>query len=331
MPTEAEGGQAVDLLLAALKTGADIFDALSDIGPLHPKNDTFPGEVFIRLAADALEEGGIGRERPISGEDLVGRYLPECEFRGRDNAKIRYAMMAAAATAGGVQGDLLEEVAYWATDDFWSYAALAAVAWIRAVADQRAITLGALCDRLRAPRRYGPNSPLAAVLVIHATNKLRDRLKTAPPHRHETSTTALGDWYATALFWRPQVALFVNETTLLPVLVPLAPSATLVERFAPALAEVLAVQGATRDFIEAETGEMGDWRLAKTANRSVVGIMTEFTYLAEAYLANRGESNLRELSLRLSETPCGPLSKRHHSPDRELAALLSQRQTPWPT
>ena len=130
------------------------------------------------------------------------------------------------------------------------------------------------------------------MLVIHATKKLRDRLKTAPPHRHEASTTALGDWYATALFWRPQVALFVNETTLLPVLVPLAPSATLVVRFAPALAEVLAAQGATPDFIEAETGEMGDWRLAKTANRSVVGIMTEFTYLAEAHSAHRGESNL---------------------------------------
>ena len=59
--------------------------------------------------------------------------------------------------------------------------------------------------------------------------------------------------------------------------------------------------------------------------------MTEFTYLAEAYSADRGESNLLELSLRLSETPCGPLYKRHHSPDRELAALLSEGQTPWPT
>jgi hypothetical protein len=169
------------------------------------------------------------------------------------------------------------------------------------------------------------------VLVIHATKKLRDRLKTAPPHGVEASTTALGDWYGTVLFWRPQVALFVNETTLLPVLVPLAQSATLVKRFAPALAEVLAAHGAAQDFIEAEMGEMGDWRLAKTANRSVVGIMTEFTYLAEAHADDRGEPNLLELSLRLSETPCGPLYKRHGSPDCELAAYLSERQTPWPT
>jgi hypothetical protein len=170
-----------------------------------------------------------------------------------------------------------------------------------------------------------PGRPVA-VLVIHATKKLRDRLKSAPLHRDETSTTILGDWYATALFWRPQVALFVDETTLLPVLVPLAPSGTLVERFTPALAQILTVRGAALDFTEAETAEMADWRLAKTANRSVVGIMNEFTYLAEVYASDQREPNLLELALRLSKTPCGPLYQRHHSPDRELAALLSQRQ-----
>ncbi len=34
----------------------------------------------------------------------------------------------------------------------------------------------------------------------------------------EQSTTLMGQWYATAMFWKPQVALFVNEPTLLPVL-----------------------------------------------------------------------------------------------------------------
>jgi hypothetical protein len=38
---------------------------------------------------------------------------------------------------------------------------------------------------------------------------------------------ALCRWYATALAWRPkQLALFVHDTTLLPVLIPLAPAAT---------------------------------------------------------------------------------------------------------
>jgi hypothetical protein len=57
--------------------------------------------------------------------------------------------MAAAAVNGGVELDLLEEVAYWATDDFWSYAGFATVAWTRAVADQRGMALPELCSRLR--------------------------------------------------------------------------------------------------------------------------------------------------------------------------------------
>ncbi len=70
---------------------------------------------------------------------------------------------------------------------------------------------------------------------------------------------------------------------------------------------------------------MGDWRLAKTSNRSVVGIMNEFSNLAEAH-ARGGESpSLLELSFDLSKTPCGPLYESHVSPDRELAALLAER------
>jgi hypothetical protein len=89
----------------------------------------------------------------MSAEGLCERYLPECRFRGRDNRKMRYALMAAAATHGGVEVDLLDEVAFWESDDFWRYAALAAIAWIRAVSDQRDLPVRDLCQRLR-DRRY---------------------------------------------------------------------------------------------------------------------------------------------------------------------------------
>ena len=39
------------------------------------------------------------------------------------------------------------------------------------------------------------------------------------------SSTVLGDWYTNVLFWRPQVALFVDASSFVPVLMPLAPSA----------------------------------------------------------------------------------------------------------
>lgn len=165
------------------------------------------------------------------------------------------------------------------------------------------------------------------MVVVHGTKKLRDRLGSIVVHQSEVSTTALGSWYGTVLFWRPQVAMFVNEATLLPVVVPLAPAANLMVRFGPALAAVLAAHGATSDFIQSETAEMRDVRLAKTANRSVIGIMNEFSYLAEVY--TRAEPlNLEELSVRLAATPCGPLYRRHGSPDRELAAVLSVKTSP---
>jgi hypothetical protein len=162
------------------------------------------------------------------------------------------------------------------------------------------------------------------VLVVHATKKLRARLGIMPAHTSETSTTQLGDWYATAMFWRPQIALFVNEVTLVPVLVPLAPAATLGPRFATALADVLAVHGASSEFVAAEMEEMDQFCLAKTSNRSVIGIMNEFAFLAEVHRSDKPEPDFLDLSLRLAETPCGPLYKRHGSPDRELAALLAQ-------
>jgi hypothetical protein len=58
------------------------------------------------------------------------------------------------------------------------------------------------------------------VLIVRATKKLLDRIGPPTLRDGEQSTTVLGQWYATALPWRPQVALLVNEPTLLPVLSP---------------------------------------------------------------------------------------------------------------
>jgi hypothetical protein len=143
--------------LGAVETDGDIHGALDQVRLLHPKDNTFPGEVFMRLAAEALGLGGVSAERPLSSEGLVERYLPECGFRGKDASKLRYALLAAAATHGGVEVELLDEVAYWGTDDFWSYAGLGAVAWARAVADERGLPLAELCQQLRA-QHTGPLS-----------------------------------------------------------------------------------------------------------------------------------------------------------------------------
>ncbi len=59
----------------------------------------------------------------------------------------------------------------------------------------------------------------------------------------------------------------------------------------------------SRRFIDAELAQMTARRLTTTSNRSVVGIMTECTRLADTYRAYGAEPNLTELALRHAETP----------------------------
>jgi hypothetical protein len=162
------------------------------------------------------------------------------------------------------------------------------------------------------------------VFVVHGTRRFLDRVRQLTASRDDRSTTVLGSWYATVLFCKPQVALFVSETTLLPVLVALAPAASVIERFSTSLEDVLGQHGLSRAFIEAEVAQMTEHRLATTRNRSVVGVMNEFARLGAAYRHPTGVLDVGALSVRLSETPCGPLYSRHVSPDREVAALAAQ-------
>lgn len=69
---------------------------------------------------------------------------------------------------------------------------------------------------------------------------------------------------------------------------------------------------------------MTQHRLAKTANRSVVGIMNEFTHLASYARPPAGPPDLIDLSCWLAQTPCSPLYGRHGSPDRELRAVVAE-------
>lgn len=132
----------------------------------------------------------------------------------------------------------------------------------------------------------------------------------------------LGRWYATAWMWRPQLALFVHDTTLLPVLMPLAPAATVLHRFPDRLAEILELHHVARSVIDHEVAAMGRRCLTSTASRSIVGVMNEFTFLAKAWRDPTGAVDLDQLSRRLAGVPCGPLYRSHISPDQELTALL---------
>lgn len=147
-PTPEDTVTARRILLDGLARDADIPGLVSELAPLHPRNDTFPGEVFLQLAADALDWCGASRERPLPLEGIREQYLPDCAVRGRQNKKLQYAVLAAAAVHGGAEPDLLDEVAWWQTDDFWQYALYAAVAYIRAAAHRAVVPVREACQEL---------------------------------------------------------------------------------------------------------------------------------------------------------------------------------------
>jgi hypothetical protein len=59
--------------------------------------------VFLHFAADALQWCGASRAEPLPLEGLRERFLPEASFRGWQNAKFQYAVLAAAGVHGGIE------------------------------------------------------------------------------------------------------------------------------------------------------------------------------------------------------------------------------------
>lgn len=88
--------------------------------------------------------------------------------------------------------------------------------------------------------------------------------------------------------WKPQVALLVNQRTLLPVFRSLAPAATLTA--------------------------MGEVRIDPANDRSTLGVMNEFAFHGELHFL-QGLTDLEVLSIRLSSLILRPLQHRHADPD----------------
>jgi hypothetical protein len=149
VPTEKDRLEALRRLLAGVASGTDANDLASQITDLHPANNTFPGEVFMELAAEALAFAGVDRHHRINHEDLLSTHLSEVFFKGKQNRRIQYALFTTFAAHGGLEPDLLEEVRFW-IEEYWLYTLFAAVTVIRACAEQSGISPEALAAELAA-------------------------------------------------------------------------------------------------------------------------------------------------------------------------------------
>lgn len=100
------------------------------------------------------------------------------------------------------------------------------------------------------------------MLIVHATRAFRDRVPAPAAADDDISTTTLGPWYATLLRRRPPLALLVNQATLLPLLTPLAPAATLLTRIPTAVADLLLAHHLPAQLIAAEHAAIAEVHLA---------------------------------------------------------------------
>src|SRR5256886_8691314 len=75
-PVPEDAVTARQILLAGLARDAGISGLVSELAPLHPRDNTFPGEVFLRLAADALTWCRASRADPLPWRDYASGSCP---------------------------------------------------------------------------------------------------------------------------------------------------------------------------------------------------------------------------------------------------------------
>jgi hypothetical protein len=147
------------------------------------------------------------------------------------------------------------------------------------------------------------------MVVLRCTQKLLVRLKQVGDLPPVESTTRLGDWYGNILWiGRRQHLLFISERSRLPVVIPITESKRLGTVFPDAVCERLAIVGIAAADIADERMRMSELALRGTRNRSLLGTLNDFAFMAQSGSARRTEPESPEELMRfLSQTPILPL------------------------
>jgi len=149
VPTEQDRLDAIRVALSGIAAGRDVDGIVRELAVLQPANDTFPGEVLLELAADAIELSGVSRAEPLDYSGIRERFLPEVEFRGRyERHKSHYALRAAGLIAAGIDPAVLDEVAHWQHLDPHVWAFYALVIFVRVAAERTGRSAAEVCTAL---------------------------------------------------------------------------------------------------------------------------------------------------------------------------------------
>ena len=166
------------------------------------------------------------------------------------------------------------------------------------------------------------------MVVLRCTQKLLVRLKQVGDLPPVESTTRLGDWYGNILrIGRRQHLLFISERSRLPVVFPISEVKRLGTVFPDAVCERLAIVGVTAEDIADERMRMSELVFGRTQNRSLLGTLNDFAFMAQSVDARPAEpESPGELMQFLSQTPILPLGGA--SPIELTRAAFERRSTP---
>ena len=147
------------------------------------------------------------------------------------------------------------------------------------------------------------------MVVLRCTQKLLARLKRSEVPADVASTTRLGDWYGNILqIGRRQQLLFISERSRLPVVIPIRDARHLDAVFPDAVCNVLAAVGIGAEDIADERSRMSEISFGRTNNRSLLGTLNDFAFMAHHGNANRDEPESPEELMRFfAQTPILPL------------------------
>lgn len=142
------------------------------------------------------------------------------------------------------------------------------------------------------------------MITLRCTARLLGRLRADAREGSAAGTAgSLGDWHGILLgskkHARPELALFVNDNTDLGVVVPAAPSATLLARFRRSAADVLRAIGVDEADVQREFEAMSDVEVASVTDAEMPDPMSTYA----ALLDSDHLSSWFDLSVRLTETP----------------------------
>lgn len=143
------------------------------------------------------------------------------------------------------------------------------------------------------------------MVVLRCTQKLLARLTRPAVVSPGVSSTRLGDWYGNE--WRlgrQQLLLLASGRTRLAVIVPARDARRLVTVLPEAVCDRLAALGVAAAQIERERQEMSDVVFARTDNRSVLGTMNDYAFMAKvAHARGRAPETPADLMDFFARTP----------------------------